>query len=263
MADEQKIVPQEQASTTEQVSTTTTETKKEETKVEPQPLTKEAIEQMIAEATAKAVNEAKEVGKRELQSAQDRNRAELAKQERREKLAERGRDAAQTHLRSVDPDAADKAELAALRAERDGQTSVEQEEQMAQYKAEAFRKFDGQMTQFVTNLGIDPKDKRLDWAEDETNELLVRQQRILDSAAKIQKDNIQIMKATQENLDKRLKELEKTKKAEEKEANSVETTTSQGVVTGSDAEFLKGFANGTLPLTKVNVERRNKILEQS
>ena len=261
--DEQQIVPPEQALEEKPVSTTTEETEKGETKVEPQPLTKEAIEQMIAEATAKAVKEAKEAGKRELQSAQDRNRAEIAKQERRVRLAEGTLSAARTRLHTADPEAARELELTELRAEREGRLTVEQEEQMTQYKAEAFRKFDDQMTQFITNLGIDPKDKRIDWAEDETNELLVRQQRILDSAAKIQKDNIQLMKATQENLDKRLKELEVKKKEEEKEANSVETTTSQGVVSASDKEFMKGLADGTLPLTKVNVERRNKILEQS
>jgi len=55
-------------------------------------------------------------------------------------------------------------------------------------------------------------------------------------------------------LAKRLKKLEV-------EANSVETTTSPGVVAGSDAEFVKRFASGELPLTKGNVERYQKITE--
>ena len=256
--DGQEVVQQEQVSQ-EPVSTTTKTPEKVEVKVEPQPLTEQKVADMIAEATAKAVREAKELGKRELQSQQDRNKAELARLERRAQLSEGQSSAALTHLRSTNPEVAKEFELAQLRAERDGRTTLEQEEGLAKQQAEFHEKFHTNLNQFITNLGVDPKDKRIDWAED-SQDYLEAQQRILASAAVIQKENIQTI---QSSLETRLKALEAKAREETNEANSVETTTSQGVVAGSDAEFVKNFAEDKIPMTKANVARYQKLLEQS
>ncbi len=63
-------------------------------------------------------------------------------------------------------------------------------------------------------------------------------------------------------LKKRLKELEKLVGKVNVEVNSVETSASVGAVSGSDAEFVKKFGNGDVPLSKENVARYNKIKEK-
>ena len=176
--------------------------------------------------------------------------------ERRAKLAEGTLGAARSHLQSTDPELAKEMELAELRAERAGRTTVEQEETMARQQAEFHQGFIDRQTQFITDLGIDPKDERIDWAGDAPN-YLDAMERIQRSVSKIQKDSVQTQIAAQTA---RLKELEARVNQVNVEANSVETTTSQGVVAGSDAEFVKKFASEELPLTKANIERYSKIL---
>ncbi len=219
-------------------------------------LTEEKVRQMIAEATAKAVVEAKEIGKRELQAAQDRNKAEMAKEQRRAQIAESALGAARTQI--TDPDIANQLELAALRAKEQGRMTLEQEEAMVRQQQEFHQQFQGNLTQFITGLGVDPKDNRIDWATDAPN-YLDAQRRVLESVSKIQKENIQAM---QSGMEKRLKDLESKVSQVNVEANSVETTTSAGVVAGSDAEFIKKFGAGDLPMTKANVDRYNKIQSQ-
>ncbi len=219
------------------------------------PEQEQRVQQLIAEATAKAVEQAKELGKRELQSQQDRNRAEIARAQGRAKLAESSLGAVKTHLQQIDPEAAKEMELAEYRTKEKERATIEQEEAVRAYQMEVVNRFHAQMSQFVTNLGIDPNDKRLDWAAD-APDLLTAQQRILDSASKIQKENVQTM---QNSLEKRLKEVESKIGQANIEANSVETTTSPGVVAGSDAEFIKQFGSGELPYTKENEARYLKL----
>ncbi len=245
----------------EPVSQEQVQPKPAETKPAEQPLTAEAIQKMIEEATTKAVAAAKDIGRRELQSEQDRNRAEALRAQRRAQLAESTLGAARIHLQGVDPEAAKELELAELRAKEQGRTVQEQEEAAAEQQKQFHQQFNSNLNQFITGLGVDPTDKRIDWAGDAPN-YLVAQQRILESVSKIQKENIQTM---QTGLEKRLKDLEAKvgKVAEEAniEANSVSTTTSLGVVAGSDAEFVKKFGNGELPMSKANVDRYNKIIK--
>mgnify|MGYP001560853871 CR=1 FL=1 len=224
-----------------------------------EPLTADAVRTMIEEATAKSVAQAKEIGRRELQSQQDRNREELARATRRAQSAESALGDARTRLQTVDPDAAKDVEIAELRAREQGRTTQEQEETLARQMTEIRQNFYAKQTQFITNLGIDSKDKRIDWAED-APDLVTTMGRIHDSVAKIQKENVQ---AIQTSLGNRLKELEKrvgkVAEAENIEVNSVETTTSPGVVAGSDAEFVKKFGAAELPYTKENEERYVKL----
>lgn len=253
----QVVQPTEPVSPVEPVSPTA-ETLPEPAKpAEPQPLTAEAVQQMIAEATARAVAEAKELGRRELQGEQDRNKAELARAQRRAQVAESTLGTARRQLQSADPETAKEFELAELRAERQGRMTMEQEEAMMRQQAEFHQQFHTNLTQFITGLGVDPNDQRIDWAGDASN-YLDAQQRVLDSVSKIQKENIQ---ATQSGLEKRLKELEAKVGESTTEANSVDTTTPQ-VVAGSDAEFIKLWGSGELPSTKENFERAQKIQSQ-
>jgi len=259
MPEDNIVVPQGQASTKELVQpageVAPTTTKPSET----QPLTAEAIQKMVEEATAKAVAQAKDIGRRELQSEQDRNKAALLKAQREAGLAQNTLRTTRARMQSIDPKLAEEMELAELRSKDFAYQQAEQEEALIKQQTEFHNQFQSGLTQFVTNLGLDPKDTRIDWAGDAPN-YLAAQQRVLDSVAKIQKENMQTM---QSGLEKRLKEIEakvgKVSTDANIEANSVNTTTSQGVVAGSDAEFVKKFGTGELPMTKANVDRYNKI----
>ncbi len=245
----------------EQVPQEQVQPKPAETKPAEQPLNEERIKQLVEEATAKAVAAAKEIGRRELQSQQERNKAEMARIARRAQTAESVLGAARARIQSADPEVAKEMELAELRAKEQSHSVQEQEEIAARQQAEFHSQFQSGLTQYAVTLGIDPKDNRIDWGDGAPN-YLVAQQRVLDSLAKIQKENTQ---SAQSALEKRLKDLEtkvgKVTTEENIEANSVETTTSPGVVAGSDAEFLKKWGSGDLPYTKANEERFKRLNE--
>ena len=219
-----------------------------------QPLTKEAVAKMVEEATQKVLTQAKEQGRRELQSAQDQNKAERIKAERRAKIMENTLESAQKRLAQVDPDAAKELELTTYREQAKGATVVEQEEQQKAAQEAFHTQFTTGLTQFISSLGLDPTDQRIDWAPTAPN-YLEAQKRVLDSVAKIQKEKLQ----TVASLEKELKDLKAKANQTNKDNNSVSTSTSQGVVAGSDAEFIAKFASGDLPVTKANMDRYNKI----
>ena len=222
----------------------------------PEPLTEAKVQQMIADATAKAVEAAKEVGRRELQSQQDRNRAEVARAERRARLAETTLQATQESLNRLDPDAAKDVELARLRAREQGQVVMEQEDVAGKAQQEFHQQFVEGLNQFITGLGVDPKDPRIDWGTNAPN-YLEAQKRVLNSVSTIQKEKLQTI---QSGLEKRLADLEKKAKGEaDIEANSVDTTNPSGVVAGSDKDFLAKFGAGDLPMSKENIARYEKI----
>ena len=218
----------------------------------PDALTEDKVKQLIAEA----VKQSKELGKRELQGQQDRNKAELARVQRRAQTAEKAIEDARTRIATTDPEVAKELELAQLRADREGRLLTEQEEAAIQQQSEFHKQFHDTLNQFVKGLGIDPEDKRIDWATDAPN-YLVAQQRVLDSVSIIQKANLAIL---QSGFEKRLKDIEAKVAAQSTEANSVETSTSPGVTSASDADFAKNFAAGTLPMTKANIDRYNRLL---
>lgn len=246
---------QELASQTEQVPPTTTPV------VEPTPLTSEQeakVTQMIADATAKAVADAKDVGKRELQSSQDRNRAEVARAQQRARLAEGTLTASQAQLQSLDPEVAKEMELAQLRAEKMGRLTLDQEAALAQQQQVQGTALSESLQAHLTALGIDPNDKRIDWATDSANYVQGRS-RFDTSIAQIIKEDKQTM---QDGLEKRLKDLEAKMTQAGIEVNSVSTATPTGVVAGSDAEFVKKFGSGELPMDKANIDRYEKIKDK-
>ena len=257
------VQPVEPVSTTEQASAPVATTAPVETKpVEPAKsvtLDEAKLQQMIVEAAEKAAikaaTEAKEIGKRELQSAQDRNKAELQKAQRRAQLAESTLGAARKRVEQLDPEIAKELELVSYREKDKGLTVAEQEESAIRAQQEFHQRFQDGLTQFIKTSGIDPTDKRIDWATDAPN-YLEAQTRVLNSVSKIQQENAQTIQA---GLEKRLKDMEAKLSKVNVEANSVSTATSQGVVAGSDEEFVKKFASGDLPTTKENVARLKKI----
>ena len=196
--------------------------------VEPQPDEKLAVlvAQKVTEEVAKAVAQAKEFGRRELQSEQDRNKAEAARLERRAKLSEDTLGAVRTRLQTADPEVAKEMELEELRARERGRMTLEQEEALKRQQEEFFSDFYASQNQFVTDLGIDPKDARIDWGVDALTPMEA-QKRIHASVAKIQRENI---KAIEGSLDVKIKEAEARIKKDlgYTEANSVSTAASVG-----------------------------------
>jgi len=251
-----EIVQEEPTSVEESVSPATTEVK--ETVVAPEPLTAEKVQEMIEAATIKAVAEAKELGKKELQSAQDRNKAELARARRRAEEAENTLGAARTHIQGIDPEIAKDVELLELRARERSRTTSEHEETTSRQQETQAKAIQDALAAHLETLGIDRKDERLDWADDATDYASGRA-RFDASVAKI---ILEEKKTTESSFEKRLKELEAKVAGDSTEANSVETTTPIGVVAGSDKDFVKKFANYELPATKGNVERYNKIVNK-
>jgi len=213
------------------------------------------VKQMIDDVAVKAVAAAEESGRRSLQSSQDRNRAEVARAERRARLAEGTLGATHTQLQALDPDVAKEMELAQLRAEKAGRLTLDQEATLAQQQEVQGKALQDSLNAHLAALGIDPNDKRIDWATDSNNYVQGRS-RFDASVAQIVKEDKQTM---QTGLEQRLKSLETQMTAAGIEANSVTTATPVGVIAGSDAEFMKKFGAGELPTSKENLERVAKI----
>ncbi len=251
----------EQVSVKEPVSTggeTTQKTEAGAQKVEPtQPTPDELLQTKIAEAVSKAVALETEKARRELQSTKDRAMAEVNTAQRRARVAETVLGSTRTSLQTEDPDLAKTMRLAELEAEKRSRAEVEQEEVLIHQQQEFHNTFISGLSQFITSLGVDPTDKRIDWAADSPN-YLEAQRRVLDSVSRIQKEQVQTMKT---GLEKRLSDLEKKVGKVNVEVNSVDTTTSGGVVNQDDKAFIKAWNDGSLPSTKENLARAQKLLD--
>ncbi len=124
-------------------------------------------------------------------------------------------------LGAVDPT---QAELIRLRSrdrryQEQGMTDANERQQ-----AEFDSKFVGSMAESLQALDIDPKDTRIDWAEDAKlkGDYVERQKRILTSAAKISKEN---QVKSQESLSKKLVDEITAKVRRELGVDSVDTST--------------------------------------
>lgn len=157
---------------TEQTDTGTQEQTQE------QPLTKEDVQRMIAEQT--------ETAKREIQSAKDKATAEVAAARGGQRFAEDTLAGYQTGLGTLDPE---QAELIRLRAESTAHKRGDAAEAQRQQLATFDKSFTANMSQFITSAGLDSNDKRIDWAEDVSGDYLAKQQRILASVTKAQKED--------------------------------------------------------------------------
>jgi len=219
------------------------ETPSEEKRPEEQPLTKEEVMRLIAEGTERA----KELGRREMQGIKDR---EVAQALQRARFAEETLASTEAGYRELDPQG---AEVARLKGYERAYQEDRQRQQIEQQVAASKQVFYDGMTQSITEMGIDPYDKRMDWATDAPDPNTA-QRRILASAGKILNED---RKAEVTRLRQELKdEMQQFRK--DQGLDSHDTTTSPGVV-GSDAEFVKKFGIGDLPVTQANIDRYKKI----
>lgn len=223
---------------------------KEPPKPEPaqtQPSAEEILKQKIDEAIAPLKSEV-EKAKREIQSTKDRA---LAEAERARKALQRAQWAESTiegirqNVGDLDPDVQAKIELAELRAKDKSYQTAEQEEQSRQQMNAFIQTFNSQMNQFITDAGIDPNDKRIDWGQDAKDYFDV-QRRILASVNTIRRENV---KMEQDNRVKEIKDLEAKFEAKYAQTrkdlglDSVDTSTPVGGGTNED-KWLADYGDG-------------------
>jgi hypothetical protein len=216
MADEQIVQPD--AASTGAAPTA------EPPKVEPapQPSQDEIIKQTVSKLVAEELAKHTEVSKREIQSIKDRSIAEV---ERARKVAEDNYANAMRTVAGDDPELQTKAQLAAYQAQARINQQRQYEDMSHRQQSEFDRNFKDANTQFVTDIGLDLNDKRIDWGDGEGN-YLERMKRIQKSVAVIAKEE---RKTIEEKAQKTIKEeLAKLKK--EFGIDSVDTSTPSNTI---------------------------------
>ena len=154
---------------------------------ESQSLTQESVAQMVQAELAKAT----EAAKREIQSIKDKARAEVDQHLRKSQLAEATLNQVRSKLKDADPAFAEQLEVEELRVRDRAYRSQEQELAAYQQQAQFDQQFKQNLSQFVSGLGVNPEDKRVDWGDDAPN-YLEKQNRILASVVKIQQDESKV-----------------------------------------------------------------------
>jgi len=212
-----------------------------------QPSTEDIITQRISEAT-KSFTEQVEAAKRDLQSAKDKARAEVESAHQRARIAEETLTGFRGRVGELDPDVAKDIRLAEYESRERAMQSVSQNEAMVAQQRDFDKSFTSQISQFIVGLGVDASDKKIDWGEDAPN-YLVKQQRILDSVAKIQKAN---SKAAEEKQSQIIKDVE-AKIRKDLGLDSVDT--SNPVSTTSEQTWLEKWGNGEIEGTPQNLKK--------
>ena len=217
----------------------------------PPTYTASEVAKMVQEAADKAAEKAAamahEIGRRNLQSQQDRNRGETLRQQRiNQNLAAR--------LKGTPYE----QEAAAATLEAKVQTYEEEDLQRVRTEQEqqARNEFYGIMTDALKGMGVDTNDKSIDWAYDATD-AKTAQKRILASAATAQKTT----------LTAKLKaDLKKEIRAEiEKELgiNSISAETPSGGTIGNGIpRAKKSFEKWYLGLSDAEAKRREKEINE-
>jgi hypothetical protein len=212
----------------------------QETVSEEQTLSKSEVEKLLKEAEEK--------GKREMQRIKDREVAEV-----RRRLQSSGDLSSIT--KDLDPEVAEKVELATLRARSQQMTQRELEEQSRARFEETIISFKENLSEYIKDEGMDSSDKRIDWGKD-TDSLLIRQQKVLSSLAKIRKED---SKKSEEKIKAKIQE---TVTQERKEAGLDTVDTSGGSASVQlNSTQLKKMLDNPSDLLKPDSKGRKPIQE--
>ena len=258
--DEEKVVQQEQVLEKEPVSVEgeqPSEKPKEGEKPKEQPFNEEQearIQQMLAQASSEATKQATEAGRRQLQSEQDRNRNAEAKAERRARSAESTTKAYETSFKGLDEETQKDIELGRYREQDKYTQSLAQEDAQRQQETAYFQRMNESLLDEVRTWGIDPDDKKIDFASDAPDYFAGRK-RFIGSLQKIVGDN---QKQAEETQKQNFANLE-SKLRKDLGLDSVDTTAGSGGGSDSDADFKRGIGDGSLPLNKTNMARAKKL----
>lgn len=244
MADEQIVQPDAVPEGTElpEVEAQVTEPPQQ------QPLSEERIRGIIAEAGEKAT--------REIQSVKDKARHEVEAAQRRAIQAESTLGVVRGKMSELDPDTASAMRLAELETrDRYYRDREAQEGQVAQYR-QTHDAFHQNMNQFITGMGLDPSDKRIDWGT-ESEPLLAKQEKILASVGKISKETT---KSAEEKLRQELKDTE-ARLRKDLGIDSVDTSTPVGVSKGIPTN-LTTFRKWVKGLSTAEYAEKQKDIEE-
>lgn len=215
-----------------------------------------SLEEQIKQLTDKLAEETN-LSKREIQSFKDKALKEIGDAQARTQLAEESLAGIEAGFKETDPEAAELARLRTSDAQHRRMGTATQQRQ----QAETFdRSFQENMNQFITQLGVDPNDKRIDWGTD-ARDYLSKQQRILTSVTNIQQENLtKAQKTLEDSVTQQIKDAE-VRIRKDAGLDTEETGVSAGI-SGTDTDFIDKFGTGELPYTKENVDRANKILNK-
>ena len=243
MTEDAQDVQKDEVSEGAESKTETEETKTEE-KVEPQYLTKEQVQEMLADEREKIK-----------QSTRDISRSQIERSRAPDDIA----GDFEASLGDLDPE--QKARIKA-EARLKGFEREKRETAQSQIMQQAQKDFEGSLTELITGLGLDPNDKRLDWARDlPTNSpgyFNTRQGKIFKSIASIQKE---VAKVADDKRSTDMKDLE-DRLRKEFSGDSVDTSASGGA-SSSDADwYSKQWCTGLAPPTKANIARADKYMNK-
>ena len=132
-------------------------------------------------------------------SVEDKTRVEVERALSRANIAEETLSGFRGKIGELDPDVAKDIKLAEYESRDRAFQSVQQKQAEMEQQHKFHESFTSQINQFITGMGVDPGDKKIDWGEDAPN-YLVKQQRILDSVAKIQKANLKDVEEKQSQV---------------------------------------------------------------
>ncbi|KKN78448.1 hypothetical protein LCGC14_0349800 [marine sediment metagenome] len=217
-------------------------------------LTEERVQELIAEATAKAVLDAKEVGRRELQRQQESNRLEKQSRQR----AESDVRAYETSFKGLDEEVQKDIELARFREQDKYNRSTMQEETQKQQTDAFYQRMNDGVFSHLESLGILRDDKRLDWGEGSRDYVEARNKLDASVAKILNSDREDKEKTLVGKAEERFKQLE-TEFRKEHNLDSHDTSGGAGVVNQSDADFMAGMGDASLSLTKENRARLKQI----
>jgi hypothetical protein len=219
--------------------------------VKPEYLTKEGLKAALEEIMPAYLNPMKDTI---TQSAKDRVVNELRK---KAKKGDTFSKAIRERILPDNPELADKLRIAELEAGEEANNSIEEESETVKKQEEAAKQVHAGLIARLSAFGIDPGDKRIDWAKD-TRDYNTGMKRFEDSVARIIKDNAVQLEA---NLKKKYESESAAKIAAREKELGIESVTLPDVaaVTDNDA-WLKSWGDGTIPATKENIAKALKLM---
>lgn len=208
------------------------------------------MQQLITNATSQA----KEDGRREMQGIKDREVSALT---RRAESAEGRANSYQSSLSGLDEDTQRDAQLNYYKSQEQVYQSQAQQETQKQQQDANYSAMQQSITDEVKTRGIDPKDSRIDYAQDA--DYVTGRRRFNESLVRIEQDNRQKADTeSQKKITDQMAEMER-KLRKDMGLDSVDTTTGEGGNVDDDADFKKGIGDGSLPLNKENMARAKKL----
>jgi len=218
-----------------------------------QPLTEEKVKQLIAEERERAIGEGKELGRREMQSIKD---AEVAKVQREAKFAQTNLARMRQRFTELDPDSKALLESEDLRSEVDFFKQKDAEEASRRKQEEQGKALQDSLKAHLEDLGIEPNDKRVDWADDATDYVSGRR-RFDASITKILRDK---EKSVRDELKETVK-AEVLKARKELGLDSEDLSTPSGIGSSVPTDMAK-FRTWVDALSKEEYKKREKEIDE-